>query len=376
MKTVLLKALYDFLSFLNSLSKKKKRVMFYGGDYLEENTEAMFRYLLENSDYELICVANTHLDYKLREKVKFVKNSYFNAAYYMMTSRIILDSSYHTIKMKPAKGQAIVQMWHGTPIKNMDGRNNLIEYEKYYSHIFNPSPFTTDLMLKTFNTSEEKLYLAGYPRNDYLFYSMNSKIFGELNKKVIVWMPTYRHWNGVANTTKQPLPIISEDNAKIIDDCLFKCNVVIYLKPHRLESASLNSLLQKYNLRNIKLITDEDLKAKNVPVYSFVGSSDALITDYSSVYYDYLLLNRQIGFTIDDFEEYRNNVGFILDDPLKYMAGEFIRDTDSFITFIKNVACSIDEYKEQREKMNTMMNYYRDNQSSERCYKFIQDLMR
>ena len=53
-----------------------------------------------------------------------------------------------------------------------------------------------------------------------------------------------------------------------------------------------------------------------------LGSSDALITDYSSVYFDYLLLDKPIGFTVDDMELYIKDRGFIFNNPEEYMPGK------------------------------------------------------
>ena len=54
-------------------------------------------------------------------------------------------------------------------------------------------------------------------------------------------------------------------------------------------------------------------------MYVLLRNADALITDYSSAYFDYMLLNRPIAFTVEDIEEYRKKRGFVFDNPFEYM---------------------------------------------------------
>ena len=90
---------------------------------------------------------------------------------------------------------------------------------------------------------------------------------------------------------------------------------------------------------------------KNIQLYEILPVFDALITDYSSVAIDYLLIDKPIGFTLDDFEEYRKSRGFVFNDPREYMPGEHIYVLDDLIKFISNVANGKDEYKDKRDEL-------------------------
>ena len=116
---------------------------------------------------------------------------------------------------------------------------------------------------------------------------------------------------------------------------------------------------------------NEELNEKNVQLYQFIGSTDALITDYSSVYYDYLLTGKPIGLTVDDFEEYSKTTGFVFDEVFEYIIGEHILNCDDFVRFIDNVVSGKDDLLEKRNEMNKLFNYYHDNQSSMRVCDFI-----
>ena len=92
------------------------------------------------------------------------------------------------------------------------------------------------------------------------------------------------------------------------------------------------------------------LKKRNFKTcfYEFINCSDALVSDYSSVAIDYLLLDRPLGFTLDDYEAYTESRGWVFDDPLEYMPGEHMYNMQDFENFILDIKNGKDNYKEQR----------------------------
>ena len=86
-------------------------------------------------------------------------------------------------------------------------------------------------------------------------------------------------------------------------------NIKMIVKLHPLQTAD----TQGMELSHIKFITQMSLqKVRHDCVYFIKKNADGLITDYSSVYFDYMLLNRPIGFAVEDMEKYKNKRGFIL----------------------------------------------------------------
>ena len=114
-----------------------------------------------------------------------------------------------------------------------------------------------------------------------------------------------------------------------------------------------------------------DILEKDIELTELFKISDALITDYSGVYYDYLLLDNIIGFTVDDFEEYKKKKGFVFDNIEDYMAGEKIKNIEDLYKFIDNVIKSNDLYKKERNEMKIKFNKYLDAKSSERLAKYL-----
>ena len=96
-----------------------------------------------------------------------------------------------------------------------------------------------------------------------------------------------------------------------------------------------------------------------------------MITDYSSIYFDYLLCNKPIGAVWEDIEEYKKNPGFCIDVNY-YMKGAFkIYNLSDLIKFISDVSNNIDNLKKEREEICKYANYSKDGKNSERVVDFI-----
>ena len=114
-------------------------------------------------------------------------------------------------------------------------------------------------------------------------------------------------------------------------------------------------MLYKEKHSNIKFMTQKALEKKGLSVYALLRNADALITDYSSAYFDYMLLNRPIAFTVEDIEEYRKKRGFVFDNPFEYMPGEKINSYEDLEKYVANVAEDNDVFAE-RERVNMIIN--------------------
>ena len=122
--------------------------------------------------------------------------------------------------------------------------------------------------------------------------------------------------------------------------------VVLFIKLHPLQDMTQISASE---LTNIKVMTNDTLESQDVQLYEILNHFSALITDYSSVSFDYLCLNRPIGYTLDDYEEYKESRGFAMDNPLDYMPGKHIYTYDDLLDFVRDVSCGVDKYQEKRK---------------------------
>ena len=114
---------------------------------------------------------------------------------------------------------------------------------------------------------------------------------------------------------------------------------------------------------------------KNVLNYELMRSVDALLTDYSSVYYDFLLCDKPIGLCWEDFDEFNENEGFVFDVNEILSGGEKIYTVDDMRGFIDRVAKGEDLLVDNRHTNRALTHKYVDDKSSKRVVDFIVSIL-
>ena len=239
--------------------------------------------------------------------------------------------------------------------------NKLKRLEKSkYSLYIAACEFTRDIFQRVFST--EKVIITGYPRNDILFnyelYQMESiheTLETDNYNAIILYAPTYRELNTLIN------PLADKDWRYINEKCADN-NILFLIKQHPYA----NSINFSETLSNVK-----DISSKLSDIQELLYLTDILITDYSSVMFDYSLLNRPIILFIYDYDDYKNNVGFYIDlndfDDLL-----IIKEKDAFLKLFSNVELLINRslpagYKRFVKKYNK----YQDGNSSARIFEYL-----
>jgi len=296
------------------------------------------------------------------DKIKVVKALY--------RSRYIFYTHGMSGWIRPKKGQTIVNLWHGCGYKA--SRNSHITKKFSLTRIANRGKNCFDYALvpgrafiepksKFFSCSRDKILPLGYPRYDLLHSDRTGwdRLKEHLDireKKVILWMPTYRQTDDPQlkeGKTSNPffLPMLrSFDELKLLDQLCGELGETIIVKRHRkqLEQGGDYPLDE---LKHIRFMDDDDLLAVDAQLYQILPWSDALITDYSSVGVDYVLVDKPMAFLLDDFEEYRALRGFTFEDPREYMPGEKVVNTEQLKKFLQEIAEGADPGKTIRESL-------------------------
>ena len=350
-----------------------------------DNTKKVYEKLLENKvneDYKIVWFVDDYKKFNhIKEKnVKFIniipgKNiiNILKKTYYLCSAKIIIDSNKYINKVK--KEQIRFHLCHGTPIKKVDDYSGSIGEADFILEI---GDYFKKENSRIFKKNENIFLDLGFPRNDDLF--SNIKVLkdykSKINNKIVVWLPTYRnHKNHKCSKDmilKYGLPCLNSKKEVLkFDKVLRDNNITVFIKLHPAQD---NKLLESFNCENFKLITDSDLKENNINLYQLLSISDALITDYSSIYYDYLLTKRPIILAISDIEIYNKNVGFF-DDYYKVIKGDFAYKVDDLCECMKNLAKGIDKLKAERVKCLKLYHKYYDNKSAERVYEFIKKFL-
>ena len=309
----------------------------------------------------------------------------------IIKSRVIIST--HGPIVRP-RGSFHIELWHGFPLKAMGlldkgtakkkkkievSRYKLIDYCVSYSGLFNV------LMNACWGIKGGKYYILGAPRNDFLFKSDGRanirKIKPEIpeNSRILFYLPTFRQgYHDNPESSFSPISILRGFfNLRRLEDFLEQNNLVLVMKLHPFEELSLkvcNWRVEKPNSRVI-FITNNDLLTHNMDLYEFLNAADLLITDYSSVYFDFLLLKRPAMFFAPDIQEYRENRGFLL-EPFDFWApGPKVCNQKEFEKEIVKLLSDDDYYSFQRKTIRDIVHTYKDGNSSRRVWNLVKMIL-
>lgn len=352
---------------------RKKYIIFESVPDLSDNTKSVFDYMIKEKIYKkfkfvwLVSDSSKNFPpYKNTIYVDDVKDSK-KLLYYKLRAKAIIFCN--TLIKKENPDTLSFYLTHATQIKDSSSYYNA---PKDVDYCFVTSKEFVDLMSNVYGIEQEKMLPFGFPRNDVLYCSkLNlSRFFNGDFDKVIVWYPTFRQSKGgrvVENC--QCLPIIhNEEQAKIINDYLKKINTLVVLKPHFAQDLK---YLKNTNLSNIAFIDDDFFVKNNITSYEFVASCDALLTDYSSIYFDYLACNKPIGVVWEDIEFYKKNRGFCLDIDYYLKGAVKIYNANDFISFVNDITKGNDILRAERMEIRKLSDDYCDGKNTQRVSEFI-----
>lgn len=310
--------------------------------------------------------------------VEFVK--YGTLKYYVSLAKasVIISNSRMPYFFSKSKDQTYIQTWHGTPLKKIgldigSATNHVIPYSaiklayeseaKMVDIFVSPSPYATDRFRTSFNLQDYQLLELGYPRNDLLVSkrgddlyvdSLKLKFGIQQNSKVILYAPTYRDNNldnlGVHRTINLlSTPAFTEK---------FGRDVVFLVRGHYFSE--------------IELDNDQFIDVSHInDINELYLVSDALITDYSSVFFDYSLLDRPIYFYMPDYDVYEKEVrGFYLKVP-EQLPGRVFYNSDQLADAIIDDGFELCNHRD----FNLLYNPHEDGYSSGRYVDYLLNLI-
>lgn len=350
-----------FYKICHYLPLNKRMILFESEPDLCDNSWALYQHIKKNHlGYKFVWVVSNTDKFKKNEdgETKFVtrfgKGMHLKALYYYATAKYSFWTHWTLHHYIPRKGQTVINLWHGIPIKATKVKNH-----EYYNWLISTEQNTNHLFSKYLGCDMSKILPLGYPRNDLLLHNIGvgtdnpyCKIKGI--KKVIIWMPTFRQSINKRLSenlcdTATGLPLLdSETELRHLDDYLSIKDVIIIIKIHHLQA---EKVLFKKSFKNIIILTDEILAKDNIQLYQIVGKTDALITDFSSIMFDYMLTDKPIGFILDDIDKYNKSCGFLIDDPRSLMKGEHVYDISQLYNFIDDIINDKDKYRAERNNL-------------------------
>ena len=151
---------------------------------------------------------------------------------------------------------------------------------------------------------------------------------------------------------------------------------LVVIKPHPHDENIIN-LKYKDLPNNVFFLTDKKLRSLGIDFYETLSAFDLLITDYSSVYFDFLLLNRPMIFYDPIKDNLKDKRGLIIESAKDFFPGEVAQTFDSLKYYIdQNFNEKIEDLnQEKRKKMLNIIHRYHDGESTKRLEKFINELI-
>jgi CDP-glycerol glycerophosphotransferase len=348
--SILLKGYKLLFNLTALLPADKKLIMFesYLGKQYSCNPRAIYEYIKENHpEYKLYWSIDPRFSDNFTElDLKPVNRFSIKWMFLMARAKYWVTNSRMPIWIPKPKHTIYLQTWHGTPLKklandieevHMPGTNtkqyksNFHMESRRWDYLVSPNAYSTEIFKRAFEFNET-IIESGYPRNDILYSGNKNKLSDEiktklnlpLNKKVILYAPTWRD-NQYFEVGKYKFDL-QMDLGKMKEN--LGEDYVIVLRMHYLVAENLDLSLFSgfaYDFSNYGDIRDLYL------------ISDLLITDYSSVFFDYSNLRRPILFFVYDIDNYRDDIRGFYFDLSKEAPGPLITTTEELINEIKEI---------------------------------------
>jgi len=378
------------LYFLVYFIPRKKTKWVFGsgvGMNFSDNAKYQFLYCSEQLDIKSYWISknkelvNTLRGYGLNAYYKFsIKGIWIS-----ITSKVyVYDSRTESINHWTSAGSYKVNLWHGSPLKTIDRDINVKHnafyignhtrgFKRYLVRMVMPEWFVVaDFMIATsekikdyFKSAFGSHYIevTGYPRNDVItnpklyskYLHLEQKIKDSLNtRKTILYTPTFRDTNRFERET----PIIWNR----LNELLSKHDTTFLIKLHRHDY----SMLTDKTFTNIQILDSES------DVYPIFEKIDLLITDYSSIFFDFILTDKPVLFYPYDKENYIQNDRSMYDNYEEVTPGNKVYDFEDLYTMLNDFLSGESGFiTSDYNKIKLMYNQYNDDKSCERVFNSI-----
>ncbi len=375
------------------IPKKNNRIVFFLFPTMENNALTFYKYLKQNhnNEFELSLIHyDKYKKYNL-ENCTFIRS--FISLYRMYSAKYVVtthDSYFLDFFM--SKRHTYLNLWHGMPIKTLGFSEKGLKpitrkrfkFLSDNAHFFATSDIFKLSMISCFKGDYFNFHVTGLPRTDAMGDNGNKiKIKNNFNiknfSKVVLYLPT---WKSKSKARKQQVSV-DFNNIFYMDDYnspdfikfLQDNNILFIMKPHPVEE---NFYKDNPDIvpqsKNFRILFDEELSKQNIDLYEIFSQTDLLISDYSSVTVDWLILNKPVLYLNNLSQEYGKGRGMVLEDNFELlMPGTKVITYDELKKEMLNNLLN-DSYKTEREKALPLIHKYRDFKASERIYDIMKNL--
>nr|WP_279665693.1 CDP-glycerol glycerophosphotransferase family protein [Ectobacillus ponti] len=344
------KAYLQAFHYIGKIPGRKNIVVFesFLGKQFSDNPRAIYEYLREHDyPYKLYwSVDKQHLHNFQGKGLNCIRRFSLKWLFIMPRAKFWVTNSRMPLWLPKPKHTTYLQTWHGTPLKrlaadmeevHMPGttaeayKQNFIKEAQRWDYLISPNAYSTEIFRRAFQFDKEMLE-TGYPRNDFIRKSLDQKIIGKLkafyniplDKKVILYAPTWRD-NQFHAKGKYRFDVSLD--LDLLQERLGEDYVMLF-RLHYLVSENLD--LTPYAGFAYDFSNHEDIRELYI-------MADVLVTDYSSVFFDYGNLKRPMIFYVYDIEQYRDSLRGFYFNFEQEAPGPLVRTTAELAEAIKQV---------------------------------------
>lgn len=348
-------------AFLSLFSKRDKKLIVFSAMHcrtFDSNSKFLFLHFLNNEkDYTSYFVIN---DDELREKLTKEYGNHFIDTRTKEGKKIALKAKTWVVSWldTPLGGiflkfrRLVIHLGHGTPLKciGMMEKDGKLLKKMYYllcqtniSYSLASSPFVADIIQKSIGFSKKHVLINGQPRTEVLFKEPLK--LSELNNGFthILYAPTWRQHS------KIKLFPFEDFSLTELQSFLSKEKIIIHIRFHPAYEEDIPKDI--LSLENVSLFSAK----KYSEIMDYLNLFDVLITDYSSIYFDYMLLERPMIFLPYDLEEYEKTVGFTMDYN-EYTPGAKPISFFDFLNYLQVAKNSPEMFLESIKSLNKVLN--------------------
>jgi CDP-glycerol glycerophosphotransferase len=358
-----------FPLYLSTLSIRSKRIYVFGawqGQKFSDNSKYLYLQAIKDSSIKAIWITKNRKIYEyMRGKgyPVFMHNSLKGIYYQLRASFYFTSERTQDVSALLIGNATRINLWHGVGLKKILHDDKINHEKRLYAkgilkrslkrirsypyrkhYVLSTSETMTKIFSSAFKKTPEKILELGQPRNDVFFddtLEIERLPFAEMGKRVILYMPTHRNFGA---TPIQMSKIF--DLAKLDEFC--KVNSLLFVVKkhfcHRFEIEHLSGYANILDITQTEYDTQLLLKKASI-----------LITDYSSCYVDYLLLDRPVIFYNYDYDNYLLNDRDLYFDYEQTTPGPKVKDFPCLLHCLeKAIHSDNDEFKNERKRINNI----------------------
>lgn len=384
---------------ISFLVPRRKDVWVFGawfGHQYTDNSRYLFDYVCVNeSSIRAIWLSREkHIVEEVRraEREAYLINSWMGYWLSCRAGLVVCSSGNRDVNRVGISRAKRLHLWHGAPLKKIGLDDKITENpddrpmgqrlvwwawhtvfpftKERWDAIASTSPIISERFRTAFGLDESKIKLTGWPRNDIILCSepepipvLESIIESWNAKSVILYAPTFRDCGEV--------DLFSGSNKADLEDCLSRHNAVMLIKMHYVDRDIGLAIGSSSNQSRIHWVVDDDLPDPN-PLLPHV---DILVTDYSGISYDFLLLNRPIVFAPFDLEQYVTQCRELYEDYNEATPGPKCSNWNEVIDTLDDLLSGNDRYVAMRKKALSKYHTFVDTGNCRRIFELAKGLI-